>query len=271
MAKWVFLNDRFIEEENASLHFRDLSFQRGYGIFDFFRLGGHSPLFLDDHLSRFYSSAKGMHLAIPYSKAEMKAFIETLIEKNNLPDTGIRLSLTGGCSEDGFTLAKPNFLMSQHSFFPPTHEQRKTGIKLFTHNFQRQLPHIKSIDYLMAIWLQPLRLEKKADDILYHQNNIITECPRSNFFIVTTENQIITPAENILKGITRQKAIDIAKKNYEVVERNVSMEEIATAKEAFITSTTKRILPVRQIDDVVFQGSAVSLQLYEALEAEFAC
>jgi branched-chain amino acid aminotransferase len=261
MAKYVFLNDGFINEGKAVLHFSDLSFQRGYGIFDFFRLIGNKPLFLDDHLDRFFSSAKNMHLPIPANRDEIKQLISELIEKNNLSDTGIRLSLTGGYSVDEFNIGLPNLLISQHSFPPPQQLQREKGIKLLPYSYQRQLPHIKTIDYLMAIWLQPLKSEKGADDILYHANGFISECPRSNFFLVTNGNCIVTPAENVLKGITRAKVIELAREHYSVEERPVHIEEIKTAREAFVTSTTKQILPVGQIGEKHFTEKRVSGEL----------
>jgi D-alanine transaminase/branched-chain amino acid aminotransferase len=266
MAKWAFLNDQFLEEEQAAIHFRDLAFQRGYGIFDFFRLAGNNPVFLDDHLNRFRYSAANMHLEVPLPPEQLQVVLLELLQRNNLPDTGIRLSLTGGYSEDGFTPAKPNLVISQHSFAPPSIEQHQTGIKLFTYHYQRQLPHVKSIDYLMAVWLQPLRKQKGADDILYHQDGIISECPRSNFFLVVADNKIVTPAQNVLAGITRKKVIEIARNHYEVEERDVMLEEIRSAQEAFITSTTKQLLRVRQIDDVVFTGNDVTSHLLKMFQ-----
>ena len=267
--KWVFLNDGFIEEDKALLHFRDLSFQRGYGIFDFFRLIGNKPLFLDDHLDRFYASAREMHLIVPVDWEQIKRVISDLLERNQLQGTGVRLSLTGGYSEDGFTLAKPNLVISQHSFSLLTKEQFKTGISLFSHPYQRQLLHVKTIDYLMAIWLQPLQIKAGADDILYHHNGIISECPRANFFLVTKDETIVTPAENVLKGITRKKLLELAGSHYPVEEREVRLDEIKSAREAFITSTTKRILPVRQIDDIRFERLEVSSHLHQLFTSQF--
>lgn len=258
MAKWVFLNGSFVSEEKASLHFRDLSFQRGYGIFDFFRLVVNTPLFLDDHIDRFFFSAGGMHLPAPVNREELKKIVFDLIERNNLPGTGIRLSLTGGYSEDGFNIGKPNFLVSQHRFTPPSAEQVHNGIRLFSYPYQRPLPSIKSIDYLMAVWLQPKRAASGADDILYHQNGVISESPRSNFFLVTADEKIVTPAENALPGITRKKVLQLAREHFTVEERPVALAEIALAKEAFITSTTKQILPISQIDEHMFPRNHVS-------------
>ena len=267
MATWVFLNDRFIEEEKAMLSFKDLSFQRGYGIFDFFRLIGDTPLFFDEHLDRFFFSAEAMRLPVPLAKKELKAAIAGLIKKNNQPHTGIRLSLTGGNAEDGFTIGSPTFLISQHPFTPPADEQVQKGIRLLSHPFQRQLPHVKTIDYLMAVWLQPKRIAAGADDLLYHQNGIITESPRSNFFLVTADDKIVTPAKEVLAGITRQKLLQLAKEQFVVEERSITMDELRTAKEAFLTSTTKQILPVAQIDETVFSQPKIAhylLQLFRS-------
>jgi D-alanine transaminase/branched-chain amino acid aminotransferase len=117
-----------------------------------------------------------------------------------------------------------------------------------SYNHQRQLPEIKTIDYLMAIWLQPLVKEQQADDLLYYRHGLITECPRANIFMVTKDDIVVTPSRNILKGITRMHTLKVARDLYKVEEQDVTLEEFRAAKEAFISSTTKYILPVLQLD-----------------------
>lgn len=266
MGNFVFLNDEFVQKENAVLHFRDLSIQRGYGVFDFFKVVNGLAVFLEEHLNRFYYSAEQMRLQVDYSKEELKDIITQLLQKNGVGDTGVRITLTGGYSADGYQLAKPNLVVSLHSFAAPTAEQREKGIKLTLYEHQRQLPQVKTIDYLMAIWLQTYIKAHSADDVLYHQNKMVTECPRSNFFIVTGNETIVTPVKNILKGVVRTKLIEAAKENFTVEERNISIDEIKTAKEAFITSTTKTILPVHQINDYILPvKNQVAFRLYQSI------
>jgi branched-chain amino acid aminotransferase len=269
MARWVFFNNDFVAEEKACIHFRDLSFQRGYGIFDFFRLQGNEPLFLEDHLDRFYFSAEAMRLPVPFDREDLKNSIFELIRKNAQPNTGVRLSLTGGFSEDDFSIGKPALLVSQHSFTPPTAEQIQQGIRLFTFPYQRSLPHIKSINYLMAVWLQPQKIAAGADDILYHQNGFISECPRSNFFLVKADETIVTPSENALAGITRKKLLQLAREHFAVEERPVLMKDLQAAREAFITSTTKQILPVAAIDSYQLPQRKVSLKLLQLFQSAY--
>ena len=245
-----YINGKFISIESAALPINDLGIQRGYGVFDFLRVVSNNPLFIDDHLDRFYHSAEVMRLKIQQDRSELKSIIQQLINTNELKDSGIRLILTGGASDDGYIITEPRLSIIQQSLKPPPEKLPVTGISLISNEYQRQLPHVKTTDYLMAIWLQPWMKEKNADDILYHHNGYITECPRSNFFIITKQNILITPKEKILYGITRKKVIEIAlKAGVEVAERNIHLNEIHDAKEAFITSSTKRILPVSKIDD----------------------
>jgi branched-chain amino acid aminotransferase len=246
-----FLNGHFLPLAETSLPITDIGVQRGYGIFDFLRVTQNVPLFWEDHLERFFRSAKEMRLPLNQSKEELKRIILELLEKNQLPDSGIRIMLSGGSSADGYQIVQPNLAIVQQALSRPADEIFAQGYTLATYPHQRQLPHIKTTDYLMAIWLQPWMHEKGADDILYHQNGIISECPRSNFFIVTQTNSIVTPGRNILKGITRKQVLELAEMNGLVVEeRDISMDDIRVAKEAFIGSSTKRIIPVVRVDDI---------------------
>ena len=254
-GRWTFLNDGFVPEREACLHYKDLALQRGYGAFDFFRVKNQHPLFPDAHLERFLQSAKQLHLEPGAGIPRLKELIAELIKKNGITDGGIRLTLTGGYSTDGFKPGKPNLLISQQDFLPPSPTETEVGISLITHPHQRQLPEVKSIDYLMAIWLQPIIQAKKAQDVLYHNNGWLRECPRSNFFIVDAQGVLATPAIEVLKGITRKRIISMAENMLEVSEREIHLDELHQCREAFICSTTKGVLPVRVIDGIELGGN----------------
>ncbi len=224
----------------------DLAIQRGYGVFDFFRTINSQFVFLNDHLDRFFYSAERMRLPFGKTREELKEILSELSEQNKLSRSGIRVTLTGGYSSDGYSVATPNLIITQKKL--QVSDDDSPGIKLVTYEHQRQLPDVKTIDYLMAIWLKPFITQHGADDVLYHANGVMTECPRSNIFIVTLDDRVVTPGNNILKGINRKHILSVAAKQYEVEERNISIEEIMNAKEAFITSTTKQVLPVIAIN-----------------------
>jgi branched-chain amino acid aminotransferase len=243
---FAFINDAFVPAADASIPVSDLAVSRGYGVFDYFKVLAGKPVFLNEHLNRLFFSAHEMRLSPAYSKKALEKIIFTFIEKNETVDAGIRITITGG-SGDGYTIGKPRLIITQHSLVwpPPAIE---TGIRLSTFEHQRQLPHIKTIDYLLPIRMQPLLMAEDADDFLYHKKSVITEAPRANFFIVNQNNEVITPKDNILKGVTRCKLVEAATGRYQVKERDILMEEAFTAREAFITSTTKGVMRVNSID-----------------------
>src|SRR5690606_14625349 len=96
----------------------------------------------------------------------------------------------------------------------------------------------------------------------YHQNNTVTEFPRSNIFMVNDKGELLTPQKNILEGITRKKLLHIAPSFMPVIEKNITVDEIKNAAELFMTSTTKRILPISQVDDtMIADGKAGPLTI----------
>jgi len=264
-----YIDKHYLPLNTAGVPATDLLVQRGYGIFDYLRVANNKPLFLEDHLDRFYNSASIMRLGILESREAVIKIVYQLIEQNNLSYSGIRLIIGGGDSADGYQITAPRLLVLQQPLTAPPETMPLKGIKLASHEFQRQLWEVKTTDYLMAIWLQPWMKSQNADDILYHQTGIVRECPRSNFFMLK-DNILITPATHMLKGITRKNIISIAlANNIKIEERAIHIEELKTAQEAFISSSTKRITPVSQIDDYVLptiNKESVSYKIFELLK-----
>lgn len=244
----AFINGEYISSDKAFLHVSDLAIQRGYGVFDFLKVVNGHPFFLPDYLDRFFHSASIMRLEIPYSRNELTKIVFSLIERNSAPNSGIKIILTGGYSPDGYVPAKPNLIITQHELVLPAKEVVETGVSIITHEYVRDLPEAKSINYTVGIWLIEKLKSANAYDVLYHSQGNVSEFPRSNFFIVRSDNTIVTPAENVLKGITRKNVLRLAEKYFRAEESAVSLEDIGRAKEAFITSTTKRILPVTKLN-----------------------
>ena len=265
---YTYLHNEIVPAEKAFLHVRDLAIQRGYGIFDFFKIQDGHPFFLNDYLHRFYNSANVMRLVVPQSPEELKSIIYQLIEKNNIAASGIKMILTGGYSEDGYQPATPNLIITQHPLSLPGKEQIEKGVKIITHDYVRDLPTAKTINYSMGIWLINKIKEQEAYDVLYHQNNMVSEFPRCNFFIVRKDDTVVTPKDRVLHGITRKNILKLASKRYKTEEGTITLDDIYQAKEAFLTSTTKRIVPIVQINNTIISDGkpgAISLSLLNDL------
>jgi branched-chain amino acid aminotransferase len=206
---------------------------------------------------------------VAQSRDELKALLREFVRRNGVADSGIRITLTGGDSKDGHTIGRPNLVIAQRPL-PDNKAINERGIRLMTVAHQRQFPEAKTLDYLMSIWMQPTMREKGADDILYHQDGNISECPRSNIFIVTGDDRVVTPAKNILRGVIREKVLQMAREGLASEERDVSLDEVRRAKEVFMTSTTKNIIPVVAIDGAAVgtgRPGAVTLRIGKLLVA----
>lgn len=245
----------------TGMSLNDLLIQRGYGIFDYLRVVDNKALFVEDHLDRLYQSASIMHMEVPQSKDAILKIVLELVEKNDMPYSGLKLIVSGGDSSDGYTLEQPRLTIIQQPLPKPSNNFTISPFTLMSHPFQRQLPQVKTTDYLMAIYLQPKLKAFGGQDILYTHEGMIRECPRSNFFLISDQGHIVTPKDQVLKGITRKNILTAALENgIQVEERPIALEEIKTAKGAFIASSTKRIIPISKIDESVIPTDSSILE-----------
>jgi branched-subunit amino acid aminotransferase/4-amino-4-deoxychorismate lyase len=252
MYPTVYLNGQYLPKEKATLNVADLSILRGFGIFDYFRYADGNPRFIEDHLDRFFSSAKLLDLEMPVSREELRTTVHELIKRNGEEEGGIRFVLTGGYSPDGYTPTTPNLVAMAYPFKGPSAEQYERGMAIHLHHYERQLPKVKSIDYLEGIRIQPLLKAKGADYALYVDREYnVRESDRSNFMIVR-EGILITPVESVLHGITRLHLLRLARQlGISVDERAVSVNELKQADEAIICSSIKGAMAITTVDKVL--------------------
>ena len=263
---WAFINGDWIEAAKATVHVSDLAVQRGYGVFDFFRTVDTIPLFIDHHLDRLQHSASVLRLQLPFTNEELKKIITELINKNQPGSSGIRITVTGGNATDTYTPTTPNIIITQQPLTMDAVFDASKGMHLITEEYVRELPTAKSINYLMGVYLQQKVKDAGADDVLYVKNGYISELPRSNVFIVSKDNELVTPDSNVLHGITRKHILQLASKVLTVKEQPVHLDDLLNAKEVFVSSTTKRLLPVFSVNGkTIGDGKAgnVTCNLYQ--------
>jgi branched-chain amino acid aminotransferase len=242
------INGEYRYPGQAMVPVNDLGLLRGYGVFEYLRTYSKSPFRMDDHLERLRNSAAEFHLPLP-SNDNIKSVVKELIRRADPQgDVGVRLLLTGGTSSDGMSVNKPNFIITVERLSLPSEQWYSTGVKLLTFQYKRELPHIKTTNYQNSIRFAKLKQDNEAFDLLYHDHGYLLETSRNNFFIFTGD-KLITPKEDILHGITRKTILELAEGNFEVEERKIVIEELAQATEMFVTGTTKKILPVRAVND----------------------
>jgi len=246
MSTFCYLNGEILESKDAVIGVSDLALQRGYGVFDFVRTYRRKLFHFQDHLQRLRSSAAALHLELPLSDKDITSIAERLIEESDLNDPAIRLLLTGGYATDPF-LQNPNFLILSEEVPSLPASICSSGVDLALVKYQRELPHVKTINYMNALRLEPFRREKNVFDILYHSDQGITECPRSNFFAFQGDT-LLTPATGVLHGVTRKIILELAADHFPIQTRKIELEELSSIDEVFITATSKCVVPVNSID-----------------------
>ncbi len=271
MIKYYSINGELVPKAQASLGVTDLAIQRGYGLFDYFVVKKGQPVFFDDYLDRVEQSAKWLHLDLPVTREALREQVLLLIRANGEQEASIKIILTGGYADDGYSPEKSNLVILEMP--PPVYPASKfeQGVKLMLYDYHRTFPSAKSINYIVGIYLLPQQRAAGAEDVLFHSGEDIYETTRANFFIVKNDDTIVTAGEGILQGVTRKKLLEIAKHHFVIEERKPTLEELKTAKEAFITSSTRLLMPVVQVDDVTIgdgKPGSVTNRLLELMRAE---
>lgn len=246
-----YLNGKWVTEKDLMISALDIAVLRGFGIFDFLRTYGTKPFRLDEHVDRFFRSAKIMGITPAKSKKEIIDIVHEGIKLNKFENTQIKIVQTGGVSLDGFTPSgKPNFfiLFQKSSIYPP--ELYSKGIKLLTSPLMRQIPQAKTINYMASIVEVQKAMKQGAKDILHtDENGSIYEATRSNFYAIK-KGKLITAQEGILLGITRNAILDIAEELKIPVDlRTLNKSELPNIDEAFISNSSQEIAPVVVIDN----------------------
>jgi len=212
------------------------------GIYEVLRVVNGIPLFLEDHLQRFYHSAQLAGKTINFPEEQVKLLLENLIEKNKVSVGNILVS---------FKVNLEAFFI-QHIY--PTDKMYVEGVNCGILKAERENPNAKVLYTTVRNRADLLLAEKGFYEVLLVDHlGKVTEGSRSNVFFVTDNELVTSPSNKVLLGITRQKTLQMARDlNIQVVEREVSFSELQSFSAAFITGTSPKILPILKIDAFKF-------------------
>ena len=266
---WWYINGRWVHPQKATLSINDVAVLRGYSAFESLRTYDRRPFHLDEHLQRLYHSAELIELEIPWSREHITAIIQEIIARNPYKHAAIRLLVTGGATEDSILpIGEPVLAVLITPLGERDMQRFAQGYKLITTSLQRITPEAKTTSYLAAIRaLKEATRRDAADALFVNEQGHVLEATRSNFFIFRGDT-LITPREGVLIGITRNAVLALAQDRFSIEERPILLAELAYADEAFITSSSKEIMPVVQIDDLVIADGKPGPRTYE-LEQRF--
>lgn len=224
----------------------------GDGIYETIRVFNKRAFLFDDHLKRLFLSATTISLKIPYSETELIKMIKSAFKKSRLNDAFIRIIVTRGIGKQGLVCeSQPNVIIMVNSReFNPLEKISITISKIRRIDKNAIDSKVKSLNYLNNILAKKDALTRNFDDALLLNNaGLLTEATTSNLFIVKN-GKIFTPSSDsgILEGITRKAILE----NFNVTEKNLSIKELLSADEVFLSGTVNFITCVKKIDDQNF-------------------
>lgn len=255
----LYLNGRIVSEDEALVPANDRAILFGDGAYETMRSYAGKLLRFPEHLARLRQTLEGMSLDLPVSDQEITRGARELIEANRCPDARVRLTVTGGLSDGQIRLARahpPNLIMAATPLVPPPPDAYREGIGVVLSPWpvstQSPLPRIKTINRLMHLMAKEEAIRTGAWDALFRDEaGMILEGTATNvFFVIDGVLRTAPLSSPLLPGVTRDLVLEVAREaGIEIREDAVTVNELQVCSEAFLTSTTIELLPIRRIDE----------------------
>jgi branched-chain amino acid aminotransferase len=212
------------------------------GIYEVLRVKQGVPLFVEEHLQRFFKSMKIAGKTVPFSEFEIIQFVKSLITANKI-DVGNVLIL---CRES------LEIFFIAHKY--PTKKMVANGVKCGILYAERVNPNAKIMQASVRQKANELIFENNYYEVLLVDNlGRITEGSRSNLFFVKGSEIYTPPGNNVLLGVTRKKTIELAQKlGYSFFEENIELKHLPNFDAVFITGTSPKIMPLKQVGKYLF-------------------
>ncbi len=256
----IYINGKFYKRKDAKISVFDSSTMLGDGIWDSLRYHNDNFIFLKEHLDRLYKDAKLIDLKIHLTRKKLsEALIKTIQINKMKTDVHLRIIVSRGIKSTPYqsprvTISKPTIIIIPE-YKKPDIKAYKKGLKLVTVKTIRgpinvQNPQINSLSKLNCILACIEANKKNADEaLMFDINGNVATNNSTHFFFVKNNTVFTSTGKYCVTGITRQKIIDLCKKNkIKVKEKNFKLNEVLNADEAFCTGSFAGIVPVNQIN-----------------------
>jgi branched-chain amino acid aminotransferase len=259
MGLIIYLDGKFVPEEEAVISVFDHGLLYGDGVFEGIRAYNNRVFKLTEHINRLYDSAHTIGLEIPLEPKEMHEVILETCRRNNLKNGYIRPVVTRGVGDLGLDprkCHKPTIFCISDSIQLYPEELYQKGLTLITVATRRNLseainPRVKSLNYLNSILAKiEANLFNVPDAVMLNQEGYVAEASGDNIFIVK-DGILITPPSyaGILEGVTRNTVVELARsKGIKVKESLFTRHDIYNAAECFLTGTAAEVIPAVKLD-----------------------
>jgi len=256
----VYLNGRFLPQDEARISVLDRGFIYGDGVYELIPVYHRQPFRLPQHVSRLQRSLDGIRLENPHRDANWEARIRELIALQAFEHQGVYLQVTRGVAKRDHAFPKgvpPTvFMMSNPLAIPPA-EQVDNGVAVVTAEDNRwRRCDLKTISLVGNVLMRQLAADADAIETVMFRDGYLTEASASNVLVVIGGEIVAPPKDNlILPGITYDAAIEFAQEaGMPFAIRPVTRAEALEADEMWLSSSTKEVLAVTTIDGKPFRG-----------------
>ncbi|MGE4594241.1 MAG: aminotransferase class IV [Gammaproteobacteria bacterium] len=274
----VYLNGKFIEKDKAYVSVMDRGFLFGDSVYEVLPVYKGNIFCIKPHLERLSESLNTIKIPNPHTFEQWRVILQQLIDHHPQHDNqSIYLQVTRGCDTDRkhtYGTLKPTIYMQSSPFEVVRKEDFLTGVSAITRDDIRWSQCNTKVTSLLAniMYAQEAK-QNNVEDVILCRDNIVTECSSSNIFIVKNGCVYTHPkGPHILPGITREVVLECA--NYcgiNIKEVLTSKEDLFNADEVWVSSSTREVLPITKIDDVLInQGQAGELWslVYDRFQVE---
>jgi branched-subunit amino acid aminotransferase/4-amino-4-deoxychorismate lyase len=262
-----------VPELQAVVPINDRGFMYGDGLFETMRVVNGRPFRLAQHLERLMCGADFLKIKCPFTPTEMENFVGQLIEKNQMPDAILRVVLTRGPGERGYTPragGKPTVVMSLH-MAPPLDVENPVRWRLVTSSMRipadDPMVSVKTMSKLVHVMARMEAVEKGADEaLLVNTNGEAAEAASGNLFWVTRGRVCTVPAgRGVLPGITRAVVLEICQTlRLPTDQCIIKPEALRNSVGIFITQSAFGIVPVTAFDGEPVASSPLVDQIRRA-------
>ena len=256
----IYINGKFYKRKEAKISVFDSSVLLGDGVWDSLRYHENKFIFLKEHLDRLYKDAKLIDLKIHLSRRKLSEALKKTIQINKMEShVHLRIIISRGIKSTPYqspkvTITQPTIIIIPE-YKIPDKEIYKKGLRLVTVNTIRgsinaQNPQINSLSKLNCI-LACIEANKKGGDeaLMFDINGNIATNNSTHFFYIKNNTVFTSTGKYCVTGITRQKIIDLCKKNkIKVKQKNFKLKDVLNADEAFVTGSFAGIVPVNSIN-----------------------
>lgn len=250
----VYLNGEFMPDTEAHIPVLDRGFIFGDGVYEVIPVYGGNLFRFREHLQRLQNSLDALKIRNPLSENEWQQALTELINHNDGGDLSLYLQITRGSAERDHAIPENStptvFAMCNKLKSLPI-ETIKNGVAAITlDDIRWQRCHIKAISLLPNVLLRQEALDRGAAEAILIRDGFATEGAASNLFAVIN-GVITTPPKSplLLPGITRDLVLElVSNNNLPCQEKEISLEDLQQADEIWLTSSTKEILSVTQLN-----------------------